>query len=645
MGMTRAEVAAQFDAIVDFAGVGGFIDTQIKRYSSGMNARLGFSIAAHLDPDVLIIDEVLSVGDMAFQQRCVHRMGEFKREGVAIVFVSHNLQAVSNLCDRALYLRRKALALGPANEVIDAYVRDAFVPTDESQAGEFAIRATSLCRPDGSPVVEAVEPGARLELRVTFEAVAPFDDVVFAFRMLRSTDQLLVYDGQFTQEDLGSGPADPQGLHRRLRLRRQPHARPVLSGDARGSPADAALSRPPRAGRPSRDQRDAHVGRRGGPRRPAALRPDRSGRRRARGRAPRRALTAATRAAPVSMRVAIFGETRLWGGLEVHAVALAEWLADQGHTVSLVCLGPETRRVYEARPPRRTALIEVAPPARRSVRAWWRALQNITADAVVLEKGTLWTGGLALDSVLRLKFGRYVAIQQLEPPDLPARQSRRHLAGLLPGIGLWWYRWKWTGWARSLAPRWTVCVSDAVRESLASQDRLLAPALDHDQKRRGPRDIPSRRGRARRGAPRMEHARGRVHVRGGQPPRAPQGGGRGHRGAAPRGRGRPQSPDLPRHRGGRRGAAGARGAGLRATPGRPGAVPRARPLAAARLSGARRLSHAEPLGGAGHRAHRSHGVGLPGDRQRRGRHPGDSCRIRASARSCRPPMWTRSRRR
>ena len=203
MGMKRAEVAAKFDAIVDFAGVSGFIDTQIKRYSSGMNARLGFSIAAHLDPDVLIIDEVLSVGDIAFQQRCVQRMGEFKRQGVAIVFVSHNLQAVSNLCDRALYLRRKPLAFGPANEVIDAYVRDAFVPTDESQAGEFAIRSTSLCRPDGSPVADTVEPGARLELRVTFEAVAPFDDVVFAFRMLRSTDQLLVYDGQFTQEDLG----------------------------------------------------------------------------------------------------------------------------------------------------------------------------------------------------------------------------------------------------------------------------------------------------------------------------------------------------------------------------------------------------------------------------------------------------------
>ncbi len=203
MGMTRAEVARKFDAIVEFAGVSGFIDTQIKRYSSGMNARLGFSIAAHLDPDVLIIDEVLSVGDMAFQQRCVHRMGEFKRQGVTIVFVSHNLQAVSQLCDRALYLRRKPLALGPASDVIDAYVRDAFVPADESQPGEFRIRSTTLCTPDGAPVADVVAPGTRLELRVTFESAAPLDDVVFAFRVLRSTDQLLVYDGQFPQADLG----------------------------------------------------------------------------------------------------------------------------------------------------------------------------------------------------------------------------------------------------------------------------------------------------------------------------------------------------------------------------------------------------------------------------------------------------------
>ncbi|PYR53741.1 MAG: hypothetical protein DMF95_02820, partial [Acidobacteria bacterium] len=94
MGMRRAGIAKHFDEIVDFAGVHEFIDTPVKRYSSGMNARLGFAIAVNLDPEVLIIDEVLSVGDMGFQRRCVQRMREFKRNGVSIVFVSHNLQAV-----------------------------------------------------------------------------------------------------------------------------------------------------------------------------------------------------------------------------------------------------------------------------------------------------------------------------------------------------------------------------------------------------------------------------------------------------------------------------------------------------------------------------------------------------------------------
>ena len=88
-----------------------------------MNARLGFSIAAHLDPDVLLIDEVLSVGDMAFQQRCIERMRDFKQQGATIVFVSHNLQAVAGLCDRALYLQREVRALGPSLDVIEQYVR------------------------------------------------------------------------------------------------------------------------------------------------------------------------------------------------------------------------------------------------------------------------------------------------------------------------------------------------------------------------------------------------------------------------------------------------------------------------------------------------------------------------------------------
>src|SRR3984957_15996812 len=104
MGMRRAEITAHFDEIVSFAGLESFIDTPVKRYSSGMNARLGFSIAAHLDPDVLLIDEVLAVGDMAFQEKCQARMKEFRVKGVAIVFVSHHLPAVARLCNRVLLL-------------------------------------------------------------------------------------------------------------------------------------------------------------------------------------------------------------------------------------------------------------------------------------------------------------------------------------------------------------------------------------------------------------------------------------------------------------------------------------------------------------------------------------------------------------
>src|SRR5205807_9251258 len=96
MGMKRAEIARKLDEIVEFAGINGFIDTPVKRYSSGMNARLGFSIAAHLNPDVLLIDEVLAVGDMVFQTKCQERMKRFRNEGVAIVFVSHHLSAVAN---------------------------------------------------------------------------------------------------------------------------------------------------------------------------------------------------------------------------------------------------------------------------------------------------------------------------------------------------------------------------------------------------------------------------------------------------------------------------------------------------------------------------------------------------------------------
>src|SRR5688572_13204696 len=122
LGMKRDEVSRKMEAIVDFAGIGEFIDTPVKRYSSGMNARLGFSVAAHIEPEVLIIDEVLAVGDAAFQQKCYQRLEEFRRNGVAIVFVSHNMQVVVSLCDRALLLRRgRPPLLSNVGEVADLY--------------------------------------------------------------------------------------------------------------------------------------------------------------------------------------------------------------------------------------------------------------------------------------------------------------------------------------------------------------------------------------------------------------------------------------------------------------------------------------------------------------------------------------------
>jgi ABC-type polysaccharide/polyol phosphate transport system ATPase subunit len=122
MGMKRAEILRKFDEIVEFAGVEEFIDTPVKRYSSGMNARLGFAVAAHLDPEVLLIDEVLSVGDLSFQEKCYERMQRFARSGIAIVFVSHNLSAISTLCNRVLVLRHgEVQTLAPTQEALTVY--------------------------------------------------------------------------------------------------------------------------------------------------------------------------------------------------------------------------------------------------------------------------------------------------------------------------------------------------------------------------------------------------------------------------------------------------------------------------------------------------------------------------------------------
>jgi homopolymeric O-antigen transport system ATP-binding protein len=160
LGMRRREIAAKFDEIVEFAEIQRFIDTPVKRYSSGMAVRLAFSVAAFLEPEILFIDEVLSVGDQAFQQRCLGRMGEIAHSGRTILFVSHSLAAVSALCQRGVLIERgRVVGDGPVEEVLAQYV--AMVQEDgdfglrdrEDRQGDGRLRFTglSIMGPQGAP--------------------------------------------------------------------------------------------------------------------------------------------------------------------------------------------------------------------------------------------------------------------------------------------------------------------------------------------------------------------------------------------------------------------------------------------------------------------------------------------------------------
>jgi lipopolysaccharide transport system ATP-binding protein len=123
LGMKRVEVRAKFDEIVEFSEIGSYLDTPVKRYSSGMYVRLAFAVAAHLEPDILVVDEVLAVGDLEFQKKCLGRMSDVAREGRTVLFVSHNMGAIASLCSRAVLLDAgKLIADGPTQDVIGTYI-------------------------------------------------------------------------------------------------------------------------------------------------------------------------------------------------------------------------------------------------------------------------------------------------------------------------------------------------------------------------------------------------------------------------------------------------------------------------------------------------------------------------------------------
>jgi lipopolysaccharide transport system ATP-binding protein len=172
LGMTRSEIRQKFDEIVEFASLQDFIDTPVKRYSSGMYARLGFSVAAHLNPDILVIDEVLGVGDNAFQQKSLNKMRSILNGGSTVIFVSHNLHAAAELCERALLLRKGEIVMdGPTSQIVQAYMDQAQAQRHAALNQEATIAEVRVLR-DGTSRRDFTS-GDRAEVQVDIKALRP----------------------------------------------------------------------------------------------------------------------------------------------------------------------------------------------------------------------------------------------------------------------------------------------------------------------------------------------------------------------------------------------------------------------------------------------------------------------------------------
>jgi lipopolysaccharide transport system ATP-binding protein len=177
LGMSRAEIKAKFDEIVAFSEVESFLDTPVKRYSSGMQVRLAFAVAAHLEPEILIIDEVLAVGDAAFQEKCLGKMGNVaNQDGRTILFVSHNMAAVQALCPRTLWLNAGRLVdQGPTRQVIQNYLQSVFVQAETSleqrsdRGGDGSIRLRSV-RIESLDADGAIHSSSRLKISIWYHS-------------------------------------------------------------------------------------------------------------------------------------------------------------------------------------------------------------------------------------------------------------------------------------------------------------------------------------------------------------------------------------------------------------------------------------------------------------------------------------------
>lgn len=187
LGLSQKDLRARFDDIVEFAGIGQFIDEPVKNYSSGMYVRLGFSVAINVDPDVLFVDEVLAVGDEAFQRKCLEKFAELRHAGKTIVLVSHGMVAVQNICDRVAWFSHGQLMLiGPPRDVIEAYTGTVQVDRaiDEEGhnrwgSGEGRITGVQFVNGDGEGL-SAIRSGESVTLRLEYQMDSAIDRPVFA---------------------------------------------------------------------------------------------------------------------------------------------------------------------------------------------------------------------------------------------------------------------------------------------------------------------------------------------------------------------------------------------------------------------------------------------------------------------------------
>ena len=217
LGMKRKEVDHKFDEIVDFSGVERFLDTPVKRYSSGMTVRLAFSVAAHLEPEILLVDEVLAVGDLAFQKKCLGKMDKVAKEGRTVLFVSHNMGAISNLCSSALWIDNgKKLIQGDADSIISSYIKsNASVVEarihDRKQNGSKGARIADACLldTDGHPC-DTFRMGETIVIEFDIEFYHFFESVDFALNITRmdlgmNILHMINQDGGFVFEDISKG--------------------------------------------------------------------------------------------------------------------------------------------------------------------------------------------------------------------------------------------------------------------------------------------------------------------------------------------------------------------------------------------------------------------------------------------------------